>query len=154
MLRDFRHLCSELIEVELLGNECTKNVANLEEIGLRSAVFLAEQPYPRRGRVRLACKSRNLDGVVHSCRKDGVLGFVIEVRLDFHSRGWPQWFTPEHLLTLNAFGLGASPEKTAKDTEKSLRAIRAFCNKNFTASEKGRRETQASVLGLHRAKCA
>jgi hypothetical protein len=147
---DFRYLCSELIEVERVdpaSSERKKTTGNLEEIGRRTAVFLAEESYFSGCRVRLACRSRYLEGVVEACQKVKLLGFLIEVRLDFHSQGWPHWFTPEHLLTLNGMALRNSSEKTAKVPEKSLQAIRTFCTKNCIISAIRRRREPSESDG-------
>lgn len=74
--------------------------ANLEEIGESSALLLMDRRLSAGSRIRINCKSRELKGIVESCRVNEWLGFFVEVRLDPDSRWSPQWFTPEHLLTL------------------------------------------------------
>lgn len=74
--------------------------ANLEEIGRRSALVLAESPVPRGSSVGITCGAQRLRGIVRSCSLSARLGFFIEVDLASDSLWWPGWFTPQHLLAL------------------------------------------------------
>ena len=97
-----RSLCSQLVSVfHSNGSKPVPAVtANLEEIGDSSALLLMEKPMRMGSRLRINCKSRELRGTVESCRVNEWLGFFVEIRFDRDSRWSPQWFAPEHLLTL------------------------------------------------------
>lgn len=98
--REWRHLCSELVSIACACGDglCRAVSANLEEIGERSALLLADAPIESSLKVLITCEAYNLRGVVKSCTFHGPLGFFVEVLLDADS-GWsPMWFTPQHLL--------------------------------------------------------
>jgi len=102
-----RQLCSELVSVACpnQNGERTSVPGNLEEIGKFSALVLAEAEISKGTRVRVACESNELKGLVRSCTYEPSLGFFVEVKLDPESRWSQQWFKPKHL-----FGLCQSPE--------------------------------------------
>jgi len=68
-------------------------------------LVLAEAEIPKGTRVRVACESNELKGLVRSCTYEPSLGFFVEVKLDPESRWSQQWFMPKHL-----FGLFQPPE--------------------------------------------
>ncbi len=73
---------------------------NLEEIGRRSALVLADAPICSGALVRITCGMEQLRGIVKSCSFQKRLGFFVEVDLAPDSLWWPGWFTPQHLLAL------------------------------------------------------
>jgi hypothetical protein len=73
---------------------------NLEEIGHRSALVLADAPIHSGASVRITCGMEQLRGIVKSCSLNQPLGFFLEVDLNADSLWWPGWFTPQHLLAL------------------------------------------------------
>jgi hypothetical protein len=73
---------------------------NLEEIGRRSALVLADAPIHSGAFVRITCGMEQLRGIVKSCSLKKPLGFFVEVDLNADSLWWPGWFTPQHLLAL------------------------------------------------------
>src|SRR5712691_11651944 len=97
-----RHLCSELVSLSCIGKGGRPRAVsgNLEEIGEWSALILTETPIARRAKVRVTCEAHQLKGFVLSCKHEGPLGFLVEVRLYPESRWSEQWFTPQHLLAL------------------------------------------------------
>jgi len=98
--REWRHLCSELVSIACAaGDGLFRAVsANLEEIGERSALLLADAPIRSSLKVLITCEAYHLRGVVKSCTFQGPLGFFVEVVLDPDSLWSPVWFTPKHLL--------------------------------------------------------
>lgn len=98
-----RHLCSELVSVTCAdGDGWWHSVpGNLEEIEEWSAVVLTDARILPGTKVRVRCETNQLKGVVKSCTRDE-LGYLVKVRLDADSRWSERWFTPQHLLALNA----------------------------------------------------
>ena len=98
--RETRHLCSELVSIACTcGDGFYRAVsANLEEIGERSALLLADAPIRSSLKVLIACEAYHLRGIVKSCTFENPLGFFVEVLLDPDSCWSPIWFTPRHLL--------------------------------------------------------
>jgi hypothetical protein len=86
-----------------------KSVAgNLEEIGGRSALVLAECPLPVGSRVHIACRSHILKGATTSCKFHRALGYFLEIELAPASRWSRRWFSPQHLLLRREFQLTLS----------------------------------------------
>jgi len=105
-----RHWCSELVAVV---NVTRRGVAesvtgNLEEIGERSALVLAECPLPVASRVHIACREHVLRGVTRSCKFHRELGYFLEIDLAPASRWSRRWFAPLHLLLRREFQLRLS----------------------------------------------
>jgi hypothetical protein len=98
-----RHLCSELISVVCMNDDdsCSLVHGNLEEISETSAVVLLERVVRLGTKVELVCKTETLKGFVDAYSWDEHIGFFIEIRLDAESRWSPQWFAPEHFLSLD-----------------------------------------------------
>lgn len=96
-----RQSCSELISLVHVNNKGRSRAVpgNLEEIGQRSALVLAEEPVPVGSKVHIACKTHVLRGVAQSCTFDRILGFFVEVKLAPASRWSRRWFSPEHLTS-------------------------------------------------------
>jgi hypothetical protein len=117
-----RNLCSQLVSVfQTEEREPQPAICgNLEEIGESTALVLTENPIHPGTKVRIDCNMRELRGVTESCEANEWLGFFVEIRLDADSRWSPQWFTPEHLLTLAL--LGCSTDKVPQVPEKTLPA--------------------------------
>jgi hypothetical protein len=99
-LPDLRHLCSELVSIVFASDKRTPLAlsGNLEEIGERTAVVLSDAPIKGGSKVRIACKTHALRGVVKSCKFQAWLGFFVEVELDPDSQWSPAWFSPQHLF--------------------------------------------------------
>jgi hypothetical protein len=83
-------------------------IGNLEEIGERSALVLAESPLPVASRVHIACREHVLRGVVASCEFDRELGHFVEIEFAPASRWSRRWFAPRHLLVRREFELRLS----------------------------------------------
>lgn len=98
--RQWRHLCSELVSIVCAcGDGFHRAIyGNLEEIGERSALLLADVPIRSSNKVLITCEAYSLRGIVKSCTFDRHLGFLVEVMLDADSLWSPLWFTPQHLL--------------------------------------------------------
>ena len=95
-----RHWCSELVAIV---NVTRRGVAesvpgNLEEIGKRSALVLADYPLAIASRVHIACREHVLRGVTRSCEFHRALGYFMEIELAPASRWSRRWFSPRHLL--------------------------------------------------------
>jgi hypothetical protein len=99
-LPDLRHLCSELVSIVFASDKRSPRAlsCNLEEIGERTAVVLSDAPIRGGSKVRIACKTHALKGVVKSCTFQDWLGFFVEVELDPDSRWSPAKFSPQHLF--------------------------------------------------------
>jgi hypothetical protein len=94
-----RHLCSELVSIARLNSYCLRPISgNLEEIGESSAVVLVEDAIPLGTKIRIACETSELIGVVRAWTLDRSLGFFVEVGLDPASSWSAKWFAPKHLL--------------------------------------------------------
>lgn len=105
-----RNLCSELVSIV---NVTRRGVAesvpgNLEEIGERSALVLAECPLPVGTRVHIACRSHVLKGVTASCEFHPALGYFLEIELAPASWWSHRWFEPQHLLQRREFEIRLS----------------------------------------------
>ena len=105
-----RNWCSELVAIV---NVTRKGVAesvpgNLEEIGERSALVLAESPLPLGSRVHIACRRHILRGVITRCELHQQLGYFVEVEFAPASRWSQHWFSPQHLLLTRDFELRLS----------------------------------------------
>lgn len=98
-----RHLCSELVSI--LCEKGRLVSGNLEEIGERTALVLVDAPIRCHTHIRIACEDNNLRGIVQSCTLAAMLGYVVEVALDFDSRWSPGFFTPKHLLDLMGYSI-------------------------------------------------
>jgi hypothetical protein len=98
--REWRHLCSELVSIACAAGDgfYRAMTGNLEEIGERSALLLADSPIRSSLKVLISCDTYCLRGVVKSCTFEQHLGFMVEVMLDPDSCWSPVWFTPKHLL--------------------------------------------------------
>jgi hypothetical protein len=94
-----RHLCSQLVSIVCAAGSRIVS-GNLEEIGRRSALVLADAPIHSGASVRITCGMEQLRGIVKSCSLRRPLGFFVEVDLNPDSLWWPGWFTPQHLLAL------------------------------------------------------
>jgi hypothetical protein len=94
-----RILCSHLVSIACSAGHRIVS-GNLEEIGRRSALVLAEAPICSGAFVRITCGMEQLRGIVKSCSFRQRLGFFVEVDLAQDSLWWPGWFTPQHLLAL------------------------------------------------------
>ena len=105
-----RHWCSELVAVvNVTRRGVAESVAgNLEEIGERSALVLAECPLPVASRVHIACREHVLRGVTRSCEFHRALGYFVEIEFAPASRWSPRWFAPLHLLLRREFELRLS----------------------------------------------
>jgi hypothetical protein len=105
-----RNWCSELVS---LVNVTRRGVAesvigNLEEIGERSALVLAECPLPVGSRVHIACREHVLRGATTGCAFHSELGYFVEIALAPASRWSRRWFSPRHLLLRREFQLRLS----------------------------------------------
>lgn len=98
-----RNLCSELVSVTCVDGDGWWHAVpgNLEEIEEWSAVVLTDARIRPGTSVRIRCETNQLKGVVKTCTREE-LGFLVEVRLDADSKWSERWFTPQHLLALNA----------------------------------------------------
>ena len=105
-----RNWCSELVTVvSVTRRGVEESVAgNLEEIGERSALVLAESPLPIASRVHIACRKHVLRGVTKSCELHSELGYFVEIELAPASRWSRRWFSPSHLLLRREFQLRLS----------------------------------------------
>lgn len=126
-----RRLCSELVSVARLhGSGWWQAITgNLEEIGERSALILTESAIPRGSKVRVKREGHVLKGVVESCTFDELLGFFVDVRLDWESRWSEQWFAPHHLFDLCS-SLRSYSYPPAKVPEKNVLTSSAHTVKN------------------------
>jgi hypothetical protein len=99
-LPDLRHLCSELVSIVFPSDKRNPRAlsGNLEEIGEHTAVVLSDAPIKGGSKVRIACQTHALKGVVKSCTFQQWLGFFVEVELDADSQWSPAWFSPQHLF--------------------------------------------------------
>lgn len=97
-----RDWCSELVSVVRMnrGGSCESVTGNLEEVGERSAVVLAESAVPVASRVHIACRTHVLRGITKTCELDRLLGYFIEIELAPASCWSRQWFTPKHLWSI------------------------------------------------------
>jgi hypothetical protein len=102
-LPDLRNLCSELVSIVFASGKRAKRElsANLEEIGERTAVVLADAPIRGGARVEIACQAHALKGTVKSCTFQNWLGFYVEIELDEDSHWSPTWFSPKHLFAIS-----------------------------------------------------
>lgn len=118
-----RNLCSELVSIDRLadGGAPQALVGNLEEIGQRTALILANEAVCPGTRVLVKGKGNELKGSVRSCHFDQVLGFFIDIGLDAETRWSEKWFVPEHLLRLCP-ALGCFTDLPHKVPEKFLQA--------------------------------
>src|ERR1017187_9302338 len=115
-----RRLCSELVSVARLhGGWWQAMTGNLEEIGERSALILTDSAIPRGSKVQVKREMHVLKGVVESCTFDELLGFFVDVRLDWESRWSEQWFAPHHLFDLCS-GLRSFTYPPAQAPEKNV----------------------------------
>jgi len=93
-------MCSQLVQLTCAGRHGRRVIhGNLEEINERTALVLSEKPVAKGTRLSIACGLNRLRGVVETCLHDQ-LGFFVAVDLDFNSRWYQEWFTPQHLLTI------------------------------------------------------
>lgn len=99
--------CSELVDiVNVTRNGVAESIAgNLEEIGVRSALVLAERPLPTGSRVHIACRGHVLRGATTNCEFHDELGYFLEIELAPASRWSRRWFSPRHLLLRREFRL-------------------------------------------------
>lgn len=95
-------MCSELVTISHPDRRGTwrARVANLEEIGERSAALLAEEPARRGAAIQISCREHELRGIVRSCTPAQTLGYWLEVLLNPQSRWSEEVFRPQHLLKL------------------------------------------------------
>jgi hypothetical protein len=105
-----RNWCSELVSaVRPNGSGLPESIrGNLEEIGKYSALVLTESPVPIESRVHIACNVHILRGITSSCTFHRELGYFIEIELTPASRWSPQWFSPQHLVSVREHRLGRS----------------------------------------------
>lgn len=97
-----RLLCSDLVSIaRRSGRGALQAIrGNLEEIGERSALVLADAAIAPGTSVTVACEAHELKGIIKSCRCERLLGFFVEVQLTPEYRQSERWFTPEHVLRL------------------------------------------------------
>jgi len=109
-----RFLCSEVVFLARTdqGNGCAFP-SNLEEIGEDFAEVLADRAFPGGSAVRIITKTSVLQGLVHSCSRDELLGFFVRIKLQPESRWSPDSFMPKHMLTLDYSTPKASALKMA-----------------------------------------
>lgn len=95
------YLCSELVSlsyVDALGRR-RRVVANLEEIGPRSASVLVESRVPYGAAMTIETNGQQLRGTSRGAVHSAPLGWFVDVQLAAGSRWSRARFAPEHLLS-------------------------------------------------------
>ncbi len=97
-----RSLCSQRVSLICsdLDGRWRTIPGNLEEIAEESGMVLADGPISCGKKVRILCRTNQLNGIVQACVHDDVLGFLVEVKFDADSQWAEQSFRPQHLLKL------------------------------------------------------
>jgi hypothetical protein len=110
------------------GRDSRSIPGNLEAIGERRVLVLAEEPLKRGTEIRINADSHVLSGIVECCNAEAPLGFFLEIRLKRESRWSEQWFKPKHLLAVgvpkkNENSTKALPLENTSVTEYFVRVI-------------------------------